>query len=173
MQGYPKISPRPACIVLAEPVPHFRFPWWSLPLVWMAVPLFGPIRSYAKWHMRHFMINTADDMEVMRIVERALDSADPVKLRKTVLAINGYRAWEKLPEIDRPTLVVATSKDTLHTHDDIVRMETSIRSCELIDLEDNTKTHSEEMAQVLDAFISRSASADIRPSGQSAPDEKN
>jgi pimeloyl-ACP methyl ester carboxylesterase len=156
MQGYAQIGTRPAGVVLAEPVPHFRFPSWSIPLVWIAVPVFGTVRAFAKWYMRRFMINTADDMEVMRIVERALDSADPVKLKKTVLSINGYRAWDRLGKIDRPTLVVATSKDTLHTHDDIVKMASLIPDSELIDMEDNTKTHSAEMAGILEDFISRS-----------------
>lgn len=154
MHGYAELHAKPNCVILAEPVPAFRFPSWSMPLVKGAVPLYPVVKPFVKWYMRHFMIDTRKDMEVMRIVERALDSADPVKLRNTVLAISGYQAWDRLERIDRPTLIVATSGDTLHNHDDIQRMSSLLRFSEWVDMEDNTRSHSLEMAEVMrDYFL--------------------
>jgi len=85
----------------------------------------------------------------MRIVERALDAADPVKLGRTIRSVYGFQAWDDLPALDKPTLIVATSRDTLHHHEDILRMQTLLPDARLIDLEENKRTHSREMAVLL------------------------
>ncbi len=149
MHGYAELHAKPHCVILAEPVPAFRFPAWSKPIVKGAVPLYPVVKPFVKWYLRNFMIDTKKDVEVMRIVERALDSADPVKLRNTMLAISGYEAWDRLDRIDRPTLIVATSRDTLHNHDDILRMSSLLQYSEWVDMEDNKRSHSREMAEVM------------------------
>lgn len=149
MEGFGRLPVKPARVVLAEPVPQFRIPGWSLPLAHLAPLLFPLIRPFAKWYMRKFMIDTEKDPEVMRIVERALDSADPIKLGRTIRALYRYEAWHHLPQIDRPTHIVATSGDTLHQHQDIIRMNELIPGSCLIDLVNNERTHSEEMAILL------------------------
>jgi hypothetical protein len=66
-----------------------------------------------------------------------------------MLAISGYEAWDRLDRIDRPTLIVATSRDTLHNHDDILRMSSLLQYSEWVDMEDNKRSHSLEMAEVM------------------------
>lgn len=149
VQGYVGLKRKPLCIALAEPVPVLRIPSWGLALVRFSVPVFPAARAFAKWYLRNFRIDAKEDVEIVRIMERALDTADPVKLRDTILSIAGRDTWDRLPSIDRPVLVVATSKDTLHVHSDITRMGELLPDCELIDMEDNTRTHSEEMAGIL------------------------
>lgn len=155
VQGCAALKRKPLCIALAEPVPVLRIPSWGLTLVRFSVPVFPAARAFAKWYLRNFRIDAKEDVEIVRIMERALDTADPVKLRDTILSIAGRDTWDRLPSIDRPVLVVATSKDTLHVHSDITRMGELLPDCELIDMEDNTRTHSEEMAHVLTAYIER------------------
>lgn len=149
MEAYRHLHAKPLKLVLAEPVPKFRIPGWSLPIAYLAPMLFPIIKPFAKWYMRNFMINTRKDPEVMRIVERALDSADPMKLGRTIRSVYGFEAWHHLPNLDTPTLIVATSGDTLHHHDDIVRMESLIPECKLVDMVDNQRTHSREMGLLL------------------------
>ena len=157
MQGFAGISSKPLCVVLAEPVPEFRVPFWAPYLARVAVPVFPAVRAFAKWYLKTFRIDAKGDEEIVRIVERALDSADPVKLRNTVLAMAGRSTWKTLPGMDGPVLVVATSKDTLHVHADISRMGELLPDCEVIDMEDNTRSHSEEMAHVLIDYVERVA----------------
>lgn len=149
MEGYHRLSIKPAHLVLAEPVPQFRIPAWSLPLARWAPQIFPVLKPFAKWYMRNFMIDTRNDPEVMKIVERALDSADPYKLGQTLLSVHRFEAWGRLREIDRPTLIVSTSADTLHHHGDIIRMKDLIKSCRLLDLADNKRTHNHEMGEIL------------------------
>ena len=157
MQGFAGLSRKPFCVVLAEPVPVFRIPRWAIPLAHLGVPFFPAVRSFALWYIRNFKIDTEGDEEIMHIVRRALRSADPVKLRNTIVSIAGKDTWNRLPMIDRPTLVVATSKDTLHEHSDISRMCELLPDAEGIDMEDNTRTHSEEMAQIVSDYVARMA----------------
>jgi pimeloyl-ACP methyl ester carboxylesterase len=155
MHGFAGLSRKPLCVILAEPTPVFRIPRWAIPLAHIGVPFFPAVRSFALWYMRNFKIDTEGDEEIMNIVRRALGSADPVKLRNTIASIAGRDMWDKLPLIDRPTLVVATSRDTLHEHSDIVRMGELLPDAELVDMEDNTRTHSAEMAQVAGDYLDR------------------
>ena len=152
IQAYRNLPRKPSALVLAEPVPSFRFPWWSLPVMRIAAPLYGIAKPMALWYLRHFRIDHRNDAEIMRITERALHSADPYKLVRTVRAISGYEAWEQLPHLDRHTLLVTTSKDSLHVHDDIVRMADLLPSCEVVDLENNTRSHAAEMGALIRAF---------------------
>jgi pimeloyl-ACP methyl ester carboxylesterase len=149
MEGYNRLTVKPAHLVLAEPVPQFRIPAWSLPLARWAPQIFPLLKPFAKWYMRNFMIDTLNDPEVMKIVERALDSADPYKLGQTLLSVHRFEAWDRLQEIDSPTLIVSTSADTLHHHEDIIRMKDLIKSCTLLDLTDNKRTHNHEMGEIL------------------------
>lgn len=152
IHAYRNLPQKPSGLVLAEPVPSFRFPWWSLPLAQVAAPLYGIIKPMALWYLRNFRIDSRNDEEIMRITERALNAADPYKLVRTVRAIAGYEAWEHLAHLDRHTLLVTTSKDSLHDHDDIVRMADLLPSCEVVDMEDNTRSHAAEMGELIRAF---------------------
>ena len=149
MEAYERLSVKPGQVVLAEPVPQFRIPAWSLPLARWAPNIFPMLKPFAKWYMRNFMIDVRRDPEVMKIVERALDSADPFKLGQTLRSIHRFKAWDRLGALDSPTLIVATSEDTLHNHDDITRMKTLISTGTLLDMKDNQRTHSHEMAVLL------------------------
>jgi pimeloyl-ACP methyl ester carboxylesterase len=152
MEVFDRLSVKPSHIILAEPVPMFRIPIWSLPLAHSAPVIFPLLRPFAKWYMRNFMIDVEKDPEIMEIVERAIDHADPFKLGRTILSVRRFQAWEKLSGLDRPTLIIATSSDTLHHHADIQRMKTLIPDCNLVDLVDNKRTHSAEMGTLIRAI---------------------
>jgi pimeloyl-ACP methyl ester carboxylesterase len=152
IHGYQDLPCKPSGLVLAEPVPAFRFPWWSMPVAQVAAPLYGIVKPMALWYLRNFRIDSGNDEEIMRITERALNSADPYKLLRTVRSINGYEAWQRIPLLDRHTLLIATSKDSLHVHDDITRMAALLPSCEMVDLENNTRSHAAEMGALIRAF---------------------
>lgn len=152
---YRNLPRKPFGLVLAEPVPSFRFPWWSLHVAQVAAPLYGIVKPMVLWYLRNFRIDSRNDEEIMRITERALHSADPYKLVRTVRAIAGYEAWEQLPHLDCQTLLVTTSKDSLHDHDDITRMADLLPSCEVVDMVDNTRSHAAEMGALIRDFHAR------------------
>lgn len=152
---YLKLLKKPKCVILIEPTPVFRLPTWSPVLLYLAVPLYGILKPFAKWYLRNFKINARDDQEILQITYRALDQADPLKLKNTLDSISGYTSWNRIETVDCPVLVVATSKDTMHEHSDIEKMAGMFVKSEYIDMENNTRTHSEEMASVILEYVKK------------------
>jgi pimeloyl-ACP methyl ester carboxylesterase len=148
LDAYPKLHEKPGAVLLMEPTPVFRYPGWARFLISFAVPMYPLLKAFTKWYLRRFHINTKEDAEMDVIFSRALDHADPQKLRDSILATAGYEVWDRLPLVECPALIVATSKDGLHRHADIMRMATSLKECTYVDMETNKRSHSAEMAVV-------------------------
>jgi hypothetical protein len=100
-------------------------------------------------------VNTAEDYEMYRINCRALDAADPYRLRETVLAISSYEIWDRLGSVKAPALIVSASKDTFHRHGDILRIVAMIEKSTPCDLEKHDRIHSPEMVERLRAYVGR------------------
>jgi len=79
----------PLCLILLEPNAVFDYPPWSLPIIRHAAPFYRYIRPVAKWYLRTFRVNTAEDYEMYRINCRALDAADPLS--------TGIPCWRYAP----------------------------------------------------------------------------
>lgn len=143
----------PLCLILLEPNAIFDYPPWSLPIIRYAAPFYRCIKPIAKWYLRTFRVNTAEDYEMYRINCRALDAADPYKLRDTVLAICSYRIWDRLGSVRTPTLVVSASKDTFHRHGDILRIISMIEKSTPCDLERHARIHSPELVDHVREYV--------------------
>lgn len=153
IEAYPHLESKPVCLNLLSPTPGFYYPNWSLPLIRMAVPIYGVLKPFTKWYLRNFIMNVKDDRDMYNYTSRALDLAEPQKLRDTILAIAGYDVWDKLHAIDCSTLIVDTSKDGLHRHEDVLRLADSIKGSTYVDLETNKRTHGAELALVMRNYI--------------------
>lgn len=152
------LSPKPTSLILIEPTPVFHYPGWSLFLIrWVKGPLARMLKFFAKWYLTRIVINRADDPEMALISAKNIDNADLDKLRNCILAIAGYEVWDRLPDIDCPTLVALVSKDRLHVHEEIDRVLRSIRHCRGVDLETNRRSHDAEMGQIIRAFVENPA----------------
>ena len=123
------------------------------------LPLLYFMKPVVKWYIRQFRINRKEDMEMYLISARSLDSAHPIRLRKTALGIAGYKIWDKLEYLTCPTLVIGTSKDHFHSHDDVKRVTGTLKNCTYIDLENNRRTHSAELGIVIRQYIDSLKSA--------------
>jgi len=84
---------------------------------------------------------------------RILDAAVPVRLGLAIRALKPYRIGECLGGLSVPVMVVGASKDKFHSHDEALKISGGITGSIYIDLEDNTRTHSEEMAEIINRFI--------------------
>ena len=153
VEAYHHLESKPKCLLLLSPTPSFNYPQWSLPLIRVAVPFYGVLKPLAKWYLRNFVINYKSDKDMYLFTSHALDRADPVKLKNTILAIAGYTLWDKLASIDCSTLIVDTSMDGIHIHNDIMRMAHSIKGSTYIDMENNKRTHGAELPVVIRNFI--------------------
>jgi hypothetical protein len=143
----------PLCLVLLEPNAVFDYPSWSLPIIRFGAPFYRTLKPVAKWYLRNFRVNTAEDYEMYRINCRALDAADPYRLRETVLAISSYEIWGRLGSVKAPALIVSASKDTFHRHGDILRIVAMIEKSTPCDLEKHDRIHSPELVERLRAYV--------------------
>lgn len=151
--SYQYFNRKPDALLLLSPTPHFYYPSWSLPLIKNAPAYFSLVRFVAKWYLRNFVINYKEDRDMYRYTSFALDNCDPQKLSKAILGVAGYSIWHNLPHIDCSTLVVDTSKDGIHRHEDILRLASSINRCTYVDMEINKRTHGEELAEVIRSYL--------------------
>jgi pimeloyl-ACP methyl ester carboxylesterase len=156
MHASKSLESSPALVVLGEPSASFDFPWWSKILARIAPPFYPIIRPGVLWYIKHFRVNTAEDEELYHIVRRALDSADPWKLCKTVLAIADYQVWPFLPYIASPVLLLGTSLDTLHPYEETLELTRKIKNCTLVDMETNLRNHSKAVSRVILEYLANS-----------------
>jgi pimeloyl-ACP methyl ester carboxylesterase len=147
------LGSKPDCALLLEPNATFNYPRISLAFMRLNLPLFYLMKPLVKAYIRQFRINRKEDNDMYLISARSLDNAHPRRLRKTVLGIASYKIWDKLEYVTCPTLVVGTSKDHFHSHDDVKRMIDNLKDCTYIDLENNRRTHSAELGIVIRKYI--------------------
>lgn len=152
-ESFSLLKRKPVKIILIEPNSTFNFPWWSLILARGAKYLYGFVKPFLKWYIRKFRVNTAEDNEMYLINCRILDAADPVRLGLAIRALKQYRIGECLGGLSVPVMVVGASKDKFHSHDEALKISGGITGSIYIDLEDNTRTHSVEMAEIINRFI--------------------
>jgi pimeloyl-ACP methyl ester carboxylesterase len=148
------LTARPHTLILIAPNAVFR-----VPLIWKIIvgafypPLYAVIRPAVKWYLRTFRLNIKADYEQYAKYCRALDAADPWKLKPGVLALAQYEIWPLLKDIDIPTLLVGASKDSLHEPENLRAMAGMLPHATIIDLETNTNTHSEIVVTHLRQFV--------------------
>jgi len=153
INSYQYLTQRPFCLVLLEPNAIFDYPKWSLFIIRISAPLYPMIKPFAKWYLKNFRVNTEEDYEMYNITSRALDSANPYKLKNTVMAISKYQIWNRLRSVQSPALIVCASKDTFHRHDDIMKIKKKIKNSTYCDLEVHERTHSPEFVHVVNNYI--------------------
>lgn len=154
IDAYKKMKNKPQALVLLSPTTGFHhYPYWSFLLLRMSSFLNeNMMKSFAKWYIGHYVVNSKSDPEMYNISMRAIDSADPSKIKRTILSNQTYVLWDKLAIIDCKTLVVGTSKDGIHQNEEGIRIADSIYGAKFVDLETNDRSHGEELASLIRQF---------------------
>ncbi|MBN1996615.1 alpha/beta hydrolase [candidate division KSB1 bacterium] len=144
---------KPYCFILLEPNAVFDVPKWGRYILPLIAPFYCLFKPAIKWYMKNFRIDAEQDPESYRITSRALDAADPYKLKDTVLALSTYEIWDRLSHLDIPTLIISASKDTLHRYNDIRRIVSGIKNCAYRNLFVHQRTHSGELVDVMREYV--------------------
>lgn len=145
---------KPCGLIFMEPTAEFDYPRWSLFLIRrMSLPYHKVNAFLAKTYLRMTRINASEDQQMMEISSHSIDNADPFKLRSTILAIAGYKIYDSLEVVSCPCLVVGTSKDTFHSAEGMKKMVALLENARYVDLVTNERTHSMEMVDVTNEFI--------------------
>ncbi len=149
------LTKKPLCLILVGPNALFRVPkiWKTIVTVFYP-PLYNLLKPSVKWYLRKFRLDIESDYAQYEKYSNTLDIADPWKLKKAVLAVEKYEVWDLLKDIDIPTLIIGASKDKLHEPDNLRRIVSSLKNESYINLETNTKTHSKEMVDEMNKYLS-------------------
>ena len=141
-ESFSRLTNRPEAVILIEPNAAFPFGRGLRLLTRFAPYIYKPLKPLLKWYMRTFIIDTKEDLEMYLIYCRNIDTAIPERLGAAVRQLAPYRMDECLPGISVPSLVVGS---------EIARR---IKGSSYLDMADNTRTHSAEMADEIERFIS-------------------
>lgn len=144
----------PLGLVLVCPNAVFRVPTIWRAIIRMLPPsLFSFFKPLAKWYLRVFRLDVKNDYAQYEKYCNTLDAADPWKLKKGVIAVWHYQVWDLLAAVELPTLIVSASKDKLHEPGNLKKMAAMMKNAIYIDLETNTRTHSEEIVQEMRKYL--------------------
>jgi pimeloyl-ACP methyl ester carboxylesterase len=161
IECFAHLCTKPEALVLINPNAEFRVPKsWVLLIRLFYPPLYSLIRPAVKWYLRTFRMDLESDLAQYEKYCRALDAADPWKLKKAVLSLRTYSVWDRLEAIDVPVLFIGASKDSLHEPESVGRMSQLVRNGRLLDMETNSATHSKLMVEKVRMFLKEIAGFD-------------
>jgi pimeloyl-ACP methyl ester carboxylesterase len=161
---YHSLEKKPLALILISPNAVFR-----VPLIWKLIvrnfypPLYALIKPSVKWYLKNFRLNVKIDAEQFNKYCAALDSADPWKLKKAVLAVSDYEIWNRLGSLDCPVLLIGASKDVLHEPGIFQTIASKIPHAEVVDLGTNAETHSARVVDELRKFLFQAGSGKMTP----------
>ena len=149
-----QLKPAPLSMALVAPNAVFRVPWFMKLFVFATHPdLYLIARPIIKKYLKHFRLSTQHDMAQYQKYCRALDNAEPRKLKKAAIAFWNYSVWHRLPEIHTPTLIIGASKDKLHEPENLIRIADTLPNATYIDLGTNAAAHEADAVHALHNFL--------------------
>jgi pimeloyl-ACP methyl ester carboxylesterase len=153
---YKRLESKPSHLILIAPNAEFRMPpIWKIIILLFYPPLYFLIKPWIKWYLKLFRMNVKKDTAQYEKYCRALDGADPRKLKPAALAFSKYKIWPVLKTVDVPVLICGGSQDKLHEPENLKQMVENLLQAEYIDLETNTRTHSGEVVRAMICFIEK------------------
>lgn len=146
----------PKCLVLVGPNAVFRVPRFGIVVIHLFYPGFYIIlKPFIKWYLKTFRLDIKSDYAQYAKYCRALDAADPWKLKKAALAFSQYEVWNLLESIEYPSLIVGASKDSLHEPENLKKMVNMMPRATYLDMETNKSTHSKTLVEEIRNYLQR------------------
>ena len=152
---FSRLKSKPRCLILIGPNAEFRIPWfWKCVIIAFYPPLYFLLKPVIKWYLKHFRLNVQKDRSQYEKYARALDAADPWKLKGAAIPFSKYKVWDALTKIHAPTLIIGGSQDKLHEPESLKRLVEMLPQSEYVDLETNRRTHTAEVVHSMKKLIS-------------------
>ena len=153
----------PFAAILIGPNAEFNAPRYWVWLTWLMPPMFFYfIKPIIKWYMKKKYLDMDTDPAQYTKYARALDAANPARLRRSALNFSKYKIWERLNNFHHKILIFSGSKDIMHKYDQTVKLSKLIQNCELIDMQTNNQTHSIEMVNKLTQYLNKELSGNVQ-----------
>ena len=146
----------PLCQVLVGPNAVFRVPRFGKIIIRIFYPpLYFVLKPFIKWYLRTFRLDIKSDYAQYEKYCRALDAADPWKLKKAALSLSNYEVWNFLSLVPSPVLVIGASKDKLHEPENLKRIVKGLKQAEYLDLETNAIAHTKKAVQAVRNYCAK------------------
>jgi len=156
MDCYHRIPRKPGCIAVVAPNAVFHVPGYWKVIIHLFYPrLYLMLKPALKWYLKHFRLNVQADYAQYAKYCRALDAADPFKLKKAAMKFWSYEIWDQLDTIDCPALVIGASEDKLHEPENLKRMVEMLPNATYVDMGTNKNTHTASVVNVLKQFLDK------------------
>jgi len=95
-----KLEAQPLCLILIGPNAEFRVPKFGMGIIRVFYPpLYLGLKPVVKWYLKNFRLDYKSDQAQYKKYCRALDAADPWKLKKAIIPFSKYKVWNLLPEV--------------------------------------------------------------------------
>ncbi len=149
-----KLNVAPKCLILVGPNAAF-----FVPIIWkIIVFLFYPrfyllLKPFIKWYLRTFRMRVDQDYAQYEKYCRALDAADPFKLKKAAMAFWKYQVWGILETVRVPVLILGGSHDKLHEPENLKRMTDMLANACYVDMKTNHETHTARAVEAMQEFL--------------------
>ncbi len=149
-----QLRSEPLFVAVVGPNAEFRVPKWGIALIHVFYPgFYAALKPFVKWYLKNFRLNVTSDRAQYEKYCRALDAADPWKLRRAIIPFSKYKIWNFLHDIHYPVLIIGASKDKLHEPENLKKMVAILPNVTYIDLETNKGTHNAEMVAALHQYL--------------------
>lgn len=152
---FASLKRKPEALILVGPNAVFRVPKsWKIVVTLFYPGFYALIKPAVKWYLKNFRLDVRADRAQYDKYCRALDAADPWKLKKAVLAVSTYEIWGALVGLTCPTLLVSASKDVMHEPENLKKIAAAVHDVTVADLETNEIAHSERVVDEMRRFLS-------------------
>jgi pimeloyl-ACP methyl ester carboxylesterase len=154
VESFHALKHKPHALVLIGPNAVFRVPiTWKIIVTLFYPPAYALVKPFAKWYLKNFRLDVKTDLAQYEKYCSAIDSADPWKLKKAVLAVAKYKIWHRLESLNCPTLLIDASKDLLHEPENLRKISSMLPQVTKINLETNQATHSEKVVEEFRRYL--------------------
>lgn len=156
LDAHSSLPKKPKALILVGPNAEFRMPGWGVLIIHLIYPgLFFMVRSLVKLYLKWFRLNAGADRAQYEKYCRALDMAEPFRLKKAALSLKDYKVWDLLEDIDTPVLVIGGNEDKLHEPENLIQIVNKLPQGKMLDMGTNSNTHSASMVREMTSYLER------------------
>jgi len=139
---------------LVGPNAEFYFPPWGKVAV-RVVPawLIERLKGFVIWYLRRFRVDADSDPEQMARYVRTVRAADPLRLKLSARAVQGYSVLPGLETIATPVAVAYADSDILHNEREVLRIVEAMPRGTAVSCPSNTYMHDARVARDLGNFL--------------------
>lgn len=138
------------------PNAHFVFPWWAKVLPELPAFTYHFSKWIALFYLKYFRVDSKREPQQIDRYIRTLRTADPLRMKLSAQAVQGYEIWSGLDSIEIPVAVACSPTDGLHREEDVKRIVDEIPKCELVSCPTNHYMHCADIVTDIRRFLEAS-----------------